>query len=144
MDGQLGERLVQARGELGLTQKGFADATGVPLSTLKKYEGSHTVPGYEALRGIAKTGINVHWLLTSEGAIFAAHVPILGRPAAPPGRINVDALLAAFDGCQRTAPADQPVETTLRHAVDIYYFMLDKGMITLDGVNHQADIGKAA
>ncbi|MBK9348722.1 MAG: helix-turn-helix transcriptional regulator [Sulfuritalea sp.] len=52
---------------LELTQKEFAEATGVHLSAIRKYENRNSVPSSESLLAIASTGIDLHWLLTGEG-----------------------------------------------------------------------------
>ena len=136
---QMGSRLVQARKGLGMTQDAFSAHTGLPLSTLKKYEGSHTVPGADALALIAQAGINVHWLLTGCGEMFidspaVSPTPVVASATRVETRINVDALAAAFDGASKQAQPGQTQEQTLRHAVALYIFMFERGMITVDGV----------
>lgn len=144
MSDSLASRLVASRKAQGLTQDAFCAQTGLPLSTLKKYEGSHREPGTEALAMIAKAGINVHWLVTGLGPMLGPEIP----EAAPPPvkdvtKINVDALIAAFEGVIRTAAPGQTPGQTLRNAVELYMFMLDRGMITPDGVG-KVDLGNAA
>ena len=56
---------------LELTQKEFAEATGVHLSAIRKYENRNSVPSSESLLAIASTGVDLHWLLTGEGAMRA-------------------------------------------------------------------------
>lgn len=56
---------------LELTQKEFAEATGVHLSAIRKYENRNSVPSSESLLAIASTGIDLHWLLTGEGDMRA-------------------------------------------------------------------------
>lgn len=46
--------------------------TGIPLGVLKKYEQAISVPGDEALAAIARTGVNMTWLLTGEGNMWPA------------------------------------------------------------------------
>jgi len=48
---------------LEMTQVRFAEATGVHLSAIRKYEGRHSVPSGESLLAIASTGVDLHWLL---------------------------------------------------------------------------------
>lgn len=60
-------RLKAWRQCLNMTQAAFADATGMPLRTLKGYEMGERKPGYEALAAIAETGCNMTWLLTGKG-----------------------------------------------------------------------------
>lgn len=56
---------------LEMTQVRFAQATGVHLSAIRKYEGRHSVPSGESLLAIASTGVDLHWLLTGEGEMRA-------------------------------------------------------------------------
>ena len=56
---------------LELTQKEFAEATGVHLIAIRKYENRNSVPSSESLLAIASTGIDLHWLLTGEGDMRA-------------------------------------------------------------------------
>jgi transcriptional regulator with XRE-family HTH domain len=54
-----------------MTQEQFADATGVHLSAIRKYENRHSVPSSESLLAIASTGVDLHWLLTGKGDMRA-------------------------------------------------------------------------
>lgn len=69
----VGARIKQARGVLGLTQKGLCEATGMPLPSLKNYE-AQTIPGGEALLALIHAGINANWLLTGEGPMLLAEL----------------------------------------------------------------------
>ena len=44
--------------------------TGIPLSTIKKYEGSHSEPGAGALAQLAKVDINPYWLVSGQGPML--------------------------------------------------------------------------
>jgi transcriptional regulator with XRE-family HTH domain len=63
----IGARIKQARGALGLTQKGLCEATGMPFPSLRNYESSNQIPGGEAILALMHAGINANWLLTGEG-----------------------------------------------------------------------------
>ena len=54
-----------------MTQEQFAEATGVHLSAIRKYEKRHSVPSSESLLSIARTGVDLHWLLTGKGDMRA-------------------------------------------------------------------------
>ena len=54
-----------------MTQEQFAEATGVHLSAIRKYENRHSVPSSESLLAIAGTGVDLHWLLTGKGDMRA-------------------------------------------------------------------------
>lgn len=52
---------------LSLTQEQFAETTGIHLSAVRKYENRNSKPSEESLLAIARTGVNLHWLLTGDG-----------------------------------------------------------------------------
>lgn len=59
-----GQRLIALRRERGLTQQGFADATGIHVQQIKRYEAGSSQPSAEALKKIAKCfGVTTDWLL---------------------------------------------------------------------------------
>lgn len=72
-DGSIGARLRAWRDALGLTQQEMASRLGLHIGVLKKYESGHNTPGGEALAAVARTGVNMTWLLTGEGEMLAAH-----------------------------------------------------------------------
>ena len=58
------ERLIVLRRERGLTQQGFADATGIHVQQIKRYEAGTSQPSAEALKKIARCfGVTTDWLL---------------------------------------------------------------------------------
>ena len=60
-------RLIALRRERGLTQQGFADATGIHVQQIKRYEAGTSQPSAEALKKIAKSfGVTTDWLLFEE------------------------------------------------------------------------------
>ena len=59
------------KGVMEMTQEQFAEATGVHLSAIRKYENRHSVPSSESLLAIASTGVDLHWLLTGKGDMRA-------------------------------------------------------------------------
>lgn len=70
MSDELAARLVEVRKALKLTQDEFSGRTGIPLSTLKKYEGSHREPGADAMGLLSAAGIDINWLLTGAGQML--------------------------------------------------------------------------
>ena len=54
-----------------MNQEQFAQASGLHLSAIRKYEGRHSVPSAESLLAIASTGVDLHWLLTGDGDMRA-------------------------------------------------------------------------
>ena len=81
---------------MGLSQAAFARQICTDLGQYKKYEQNRNVPGGSVLAAIAKTGVNVNWLLTGEGQMrmpvtappsvlqAAEPPPPMGRPDAGP------------------------------------------------------------
>lgn len=61
------QRLIALRRERGLTQQGFADATGIHVQQIKRYEAGTSQPSAEALKKIARRfGVTTDWLLFEE------------------------------------------------------------------------------
>jgi len=71
-DMSIGERIKTWRHALGLTQDEFARRAGMSKATLVGYEVGQRKPGADALAAIAKTGVNMTWLLTGEGEMLPA------------------------------------------------------------------------
>lgn len=67
---------------MGLSQEELSRASGVPLSTLKKYESDERVPGGDALAGLGRAGVNLAKLLIanedSPGPALHAAQPAAG------------------------------------------------------------------
>ena len=58
------QRTITLRRERGLTQQGFADATGIHVQQIKRYEAGTSQPSAEALKKVAKCfGVTTDWLL---------------------------------------------------------------------------------
>jgi transcriptional regulator with XRE-family HTH domain len=58
------QRMIALRRERNLTQQGFADATGIHVQQIKRYEAGNSQPSAEALKKIAKCfGVTTDWLL---------------------------------------------------------------------------------
>lgn len=82
----IGCRLRKWRIALGLTQAQLADRLGVHIGVLKKYEQGLNVPGGEALAAIARTGVDMRWLLTGEGEMLPKPAPDQDFEAVPYAR----------------------------------------------------------
>ncbi|CAG1002597.1 HTH-type transcriptional regulator DdrOP3 [Anaerolineae bacterium] len=64
---QLATRLVQLRKQKGLSQQALADAEGLHVTQIKRYESGATQPSLEALKKIAVTlGVTADFLLFDE------------------------------------------------------------------------------
>lgn len=137
MSSSIGGRLIEARKALDLTQDGFSTQTGLPLSTLKKYEGEHREPGSEALALIAKAGVNLHWLITGDGAPLVAAQNIAEQPRAPTAEINAEALAAIMAAVEFTNPKASPPERAAI-AARAYVSSIREGLITATGPGHRA------
>lgn len=58
------QRTIALRRERGLTQQSFADATGIHVQQIKRYEAGTSQPSADALKKIAKCfGVTTDWLL---------------------------------------------------------------------------------
>jgi transcriptional regulator with XRE-family HTH domain len=67
---ELHERIKHWRHTLGLTQDEFAKLAGMSKATLVGYDVGQRKPGADALAAIARTGVNMTWLLTGEGEML--------------------------------------------------------------------------
>jgi transcriptional regulator with XRE-family HTH domain len=83
------ERIKAWRHALGLTQEQFAVRSGLPKRTLVGYENAEREPGSASLAAIAKTGVNMTWLLTGEGQMLArpAPEPVSDQALAPDSQL---------------------------------------------------------
>lgn len=142
MSNSFATRLVAVRKSLGMTQDAFCTHTGLPLSTLKNYEGEHRKPGAEAMEMLARVDINVNWLFTGKGEMLTTSgTPEIAAPVK--AQINEDALVAAFVGMmQVAAPGETPKQTATK-AIQFYKYLLDQEMITTDGIG-KGRMGNAA
>ena len=121
-----------------MTQAQMADALGGTASGLKQNERGITLPNSKVLIGLRNLGLIVDWLLSGEGPMLRID---LQKPTSP--KINVDALIKAFEVMTQTAkPGETPAQTA-RKAVEFYMYLIDKGMITPDGVG-DGDMSNAA
>ncbi|WP_338845621.1 helix-turn-helix transcriptional regulator [Massilia sp. W12] len=70
--GEVGLRLQALREALNLRQTDIAKMAGVTRSVWQKYEMGSVMPGSLALIKLAQSGVNLHWLLTGQGRMYAA------------------------------------------------------------------------
>ena len=92
---EMAQRIKDLRGELGLSQAALAQRAGIPLQTLKGYEGGNRIPGGEALAGFAKAGGNINWLLIGAGPILLKDVSRGG------GSANSELLTTIIDAIEQ-------------------------------------------
>jgi len=141
----LAGRFSSVRKHMGFNQELFAKQTGIPKSTIQKYEGGHREPGSDALAALSRMGINVNWLLTGVGEMLLATPTAASEPSksVPRAQINEDALIAAFVGMmQVAAPGETPKQTATK-AIQFYKYLLEQEMITPDGIG-KGKMGNAA
>lgn len=63
------DRFIQLRKQHGLTQQGMADAVGIHITQVKRYEAGSAQPSLEILRKIAIAfNITADWLIFEDGA----------------------------------------------------------------------------
>ena len=71
INAELNERIKQARLELGVKQRVFAESIGVTPSSLSKIEANERNPSEQTLRMICNQySINREWLETGEGPML--------------------------------------------------------------------------
>ena len=109
LEDTIGGRLKQWRIALGLTQAQLAERLGVHIGVLKKYEQGLNVPGGEALAAIAKTGVDMRWLLTGEGEMLPKPAPDKAFEAIPYARRleKIGLLLAGMTEQEAAAVLDE-------------------------------------
>jgi transcriptional regulator with XRE-family HTH domain len=108
----IGSRLKAWRHALGLTQSAFAERIGVHIGVLKKYEQGLNVPGGEALAAIAKTSVNMTWLLTGEGEMRPQTEHI--ETAAMSRKAASDGLLTAIGPAMPICPEEDSAALAVR------------------------------
>lgn len=113
-DNEIGDRLRYWRKHvLGMTQEHFAQATGIHLSAIRKYESRSSLPSGESLLAIASTGVNLHWLLTGEGDTRApAGGSVPPAPVSPAAELAqrltaIEGLLSGLDSDKRQGVMDE-------------------------------------
>jgi transcriptional regulator with XRE-family HTH domain len=116
---RLGERLKQARARLDLTQKELCFLAGLPLQSLKDYEGGKRLPGAEALCAYASAGVRVDWLLTGDGPMLQADVAQPAAPAAPP-TFDEAALTKVISLVIDNARSGETAENRARMVIEFY------------------------
>lgn len=62
----VGKRIATFRNSAKLSVAQFSDATGISVSSVKKYEADISKPGSDAIEAIIRLGADAHWLLTGE------------------------------------------------------------------------------
>jgi transcriptional regulator with XRE-family HTH domain len=98
----LSDRIVAARKSLGLTQATCAALTGMPLSSLKKYESGQSLPGVLAVGLFCQLNINIHWLVTGEGEMTLN--------AAAANQVSRNSLAYALDIINNSKSSAQPLK----------------------------------
>lgn len=102
---EIGSRLGKIRRDMGLKIDAFETKTGIPISTLKKYESGISMPGGEAMGGLIAAGININWLLSGKGQMYLEDFTDSGLSSA--GEYSyvqnlVDVHVSAGDGATAT------------------------------------------
>lgn len=90
--GGIASRLRAFRESTGLQQGEFADKSGIPRPSYKDYEGGKSSPGAVALIQLQAQGLNINWLLTSEGSMNAGE--------AAPLQINEQVLIGVVEAIE--------------------------------------------
>lgn len=93
-DSSVGGRLKAARARLAKTQKEMAEAAGIPFHSYQKYEMDSSMPGGQALAGLALLGIDLTWLLTGRSGADLA-----------PAAVDAELLATVIEGVNRAQGA---------------------------------------
>ena len=72
-DSALRARFKALRKVLGKTQKEIGEAIGGSLRTWQNYEIGRSSPNWRVLHALIGMGVNINWLLTGRGEMFADH-----------------------------------------------------------------------
>ena len=120
LENGIAERLrIWRKTALKLTQKEFAEATGVHLSAIRKYENRNSEPSSESLLAIASTGVDLHWLLTGERDMRAqakrleSAANTEGVAVLVHGLMTLEELLLGIPDHKRSAVLDELVSRAL-------------------------------
>lgn len=70
-----GKRLLKVRETLGMSQREMAKLMGVSERVYLDYEKDKKKPTYEKLLPLSRKKVNLHWLLTGQGEMFAKQEP---------------------------------------------------------------------
>jgi transcriptional regulator with XRE-family HTH domain len=98
-------RIIALRRERGMTQQGFADATGIHVQQIKRYEANTSQPSADALKKIAKCfGVTTDWLVFEEDE-----------------RGPSDALRLQFEAVSQLPPEEQSVVKEVLDSLIIKY-----------------------
>lgn len=128
---QVGDRMRLFRESLKMSQVQMAAELGGTSRGLQNNELNQSLPNSKVMTGLYRLGANVNWLLSGEGSMMRSDAD---KPAQP--KINVEALVKAFEVMTQTARPGETTAETAKKAVDFYLYLLNTGMITLDGVGN--------
>jgi transcriptional regulator with XRE-family HTH domain len=103
----ISERLQKVFDVLNKTIKEVAVETGLPYRTLQNYLRGEREPNTEGLEKISRLGVNLHWLLTGEGAMFVQE------------RDTLDFLVKEFEKFSDVRPPE-PLSISAASFVDLY------------------------
>jgi transcriptional regulator with XRE-family HTH domain len=133
----LSERIKAARAALGLKQEEVVSKSGIPIGSLRKYEGGHSAPGADAIAGLVRLGINSNWLLTGEGQMLlsvSAAPPALSKSEPPATMvINEEILAIIMLAGEHARPGTSRAELAVE-AMRMYADFVAEGLVTPDGV----------
>lgn len=111
----ISDRIKAWRHALGLTQEEFARRSGMSKATLVGYEVGQRKPGADALAAIAKTGVNMTWLLTGEGEMRAQTRAESTFSAIPHGR-RWEKIIALVEGIEDDTKRAAVLDELFSHA----------------------------
>lgn len=90
---KISDRFKQIREYFHLSQPQAAEKFDILLATWKKYEKGPSEPGSGALKGLAKGGVNINWLVTGNGPMLLSELTQAKQDKAPVPNSPIDYVL---------------------------------------------------
>lgn len=73
------ERIKAWRESLGMSHNEFSELSGIPLSTLRRYERAESTLGDRAKARLRSTGVNMMWILKGTGPMSSSSEILFAR-----------------------------------------------------------------
>lgn len=124
----LGSRLRTIRIRLDITQGEMAQKIGSSATAIGQYEKSEKVPGGKILAGLARLGINIHWLMTGE--------------VCPVDRKLMETIIATVEGQLMRDLLELSPEKKAELFVFLYEYFVKEGAAGLSGGDIKGDIAE--
>lgn len=120
----IGERLLEERVRLAMTQEDFGALAGVTRKTQRLYESGERVPDANYLAAVADAGVDVLYVVAGQRADLRSNATLPGA-----GEIDADRLARIVDMLEafaRSAGKRWPSAQLVAVAVEVYNVLLDE------------------